>query len=400
MKQEHIILSRKTSGSQRKDPFLGQAAEFFQPSFESLPEMEFDLQVESIDKKGIAEMIADPNVSGIAPSLPTKLIEPFELAADQSPEEGASTWGVEVVKATESPFSGRGIKVAVLDTGIDRLHEAFDGITLIEENFTEESQNDQNGHGTHVAGTIFGRNVDGTRIGVANGIENALIGKVLGNGGGSTRDIYRSILWASQEGASIISMSLGIDFPGYVQYLIDQGFPSDLATSRALEGYRANINLYSQLSSLLRAQGSFMPSSLLIAAAGNESKRDIHPDYEIAVAPPATANGVLSVGALGQHADGLKVASFSNTGPRMSAPGVNVRSAKVGGGLVSFNGTSMAAPHVAGVFALWAEKLKNEGRLNHRELSARVEGTTTWQPIANGQDPMDIGAGLVQAPLT
>lgn len=398
MKQELIILSRKASSLNRGDAFSGPAFEFFQPSFQPATDLEFNLQVESMDKKEIAEVIADPNVSGIAPSMPTKLIAPFESKSEHFSDSEVA-WGVEAVQATDSPFTGKGIKVAVLDTGIDRYHEAFAGVNLVEQNFTNESPDDLNGHGTHVAGTIFGRDVEGIRIGVAKGVETALIGKVLGNGGGGTKDIYQAISWASREGATVISMSLGIDFPGFVKFLIEQhGFPPDLATSRALEGYRANVNLYSQLSALLRAQGGIMSSSLLVAAAGNESKRDIHPDYEIAVAPPAASNGVLSVGALMQDRQGLKIADFSNTGVRISAPGVGIQSARVGGGLVSFDGTSMATPHVAGVFALWAEKLKSEGRLNHRELNARVEGTATWKPIAGGQDPADIGSGLVQAP--
>lgn len=394
MKQEHIILTKKSTLGRSGNPFLGPSARFFQTDFQ--PEVEFDLHSEVLGKSEIEKITKDPSVSGIAPSIPTVLVEPFE--SESTEESSTVAWGIEAVNASNSAFSGKGVKVAVLDTGIDRSHEAFHGVNLIEKNFTDESADDLHGHGTHVAGTIFGRAVDGVRIGVADGVETALIGKVLGQNGGSTKSTYEAITWAAKQGASIISMSLGMDFPGYVQKLVEAGFPVDLATSKALEGYRANLNLYSKLSSLLEVQGSFINSSLLVAAAGNESKREVHVDYEIMVAPPAASNGVLSVGALAKTSNGLTVADFSNTGPRVSGPGVNVQSAKLGGGRIAFSGTSMATPHVAGVCALWAEKLKGEGRLNYRELVARVEGTTTWDSIAPGQSGSDVGSGLVQAP--
>ena len=153
-------------------------------------------------------------------------------------------------------------------------------------------------------------------------------------------------------------MSLGMDFPGMVKRLADRGFPVDLATSKALEAYRGNIDLFAALAELARARGAmFGNATLLIGAAGNESKRGRHPDHEIAVAPPATARGFVSVGALGRSTDGLTVADFSNTRPRISGPGVGIRSARTGGGLTAMNGTSMATPHVAGVAALWASKM-------------------------------------------
>ncbi len=101
----------------------------------------------------------------------------------------------------------------MLDTGIDANHPAFAGVQLVQRNFTEEPPQDLHGHGSHCAGTIFGRDVAGTRIGVARNIKRALIGKVLGEGGGSSATLARAIHWALEEGAHVISMSLGIDFP-------------------------------------------------------------------------------------------------------------------------------------------------------------------------------------------
>ena len=76
----------------------------------------------------------------------------------------------------------------------------------------------------------------GTRIGVARGVSKALIGKVLGNdGSGSSEMIFEAINWASENKADVISMSLGFDFPGMVESLIDDGLPAELAASQALE---------------------------------------------------------------------------------------------------------------------------------------------------------------------
>jgi subtilisin family serine protease len=230
-------------------------------------------------------------------------------------------------------------------------------------------------------------------------VRKALIGKVLGqDGGGSSDQIVKAILWAVDEGAHVISMSLGMNFPGWVQQMIDGGMPADLATSRALEGYRANTRLFDTLSDHIKARGLAAQATVIVAAAGNESRRELGEDYEISVAPPAVAEGVVSVAALGEGASGLVVATFSNTGANLGAPGVDVISAAPGGGLRSMSGTSMATPHVAGVAALWAEQLLERGRLDVFGLIGKMAGSATSEPLASGFDPFDVGAGLIQCP--
>ena len=237
----------------------------------------------------------------------------------------------------------------------------------------------------------------GTRIGVARNIKRALIGKVLGQGGGSSITIAQAIQWAVNEGANVISMSLGIDFPGYVKFLTAvQGLEVEPATSIALEAYRANINLFSELSRFVQAQGLFGQGTIIVAASGNESNR---PRYEVSVAPPAAGTGIIAVGALQESPRGFAVASFSNDQVNISAPGVNVVSASVGGGLRSLSGTSMATPHVAGVAALWAQRqLAATGRVNHQTFMSRLIASGTLAPLARGYEIDNVGTGIVQAP--
>ena len=343
-------------------------------------------------------MLQNKRVAAVAPVLPMKLIAPVGERNVSTAPQAATLWGLDAVGALTSPFDGSGIVVAVLDTGIDPTHEAFQrhGLKLERRNFTDAGPDDDNGHGTHCAGTIFGGAVDGTRIGVAPGVSRAMIGKVLGGNGGGSDQIAQAIQWAVNGGAHVISMSLSIDFPGYVMRLLNDGLPADVATSLALEGYRANILLFERLASFVSARGLLAQPSLLVAAAGNENRQGA--EFEIGVSPPAVSDGIISVAALGQTPEGLAIAPFSNTGARLSGPGVDIVSARPGGGLASMDGTSMAAPHVAGVAALWAQKLLSENRLFGNEWAARLIASGTSSALKPGFEPTDIGTGLVRAP--
>ncbi|SOC49641.1 Subtilase family protein [Blastococcus aggregatus] len=387
---------RDMASARTDEPYGGAAA----AGAPDLGSVGLRVDVESLDKADVRAIGRDPEVRAIAPVMPTRLVHPVGEAEDGPATAAGPTWGVTAVRADRSSRTGAGVVVAVLDTGIDAAHPAFAGVQLTQMDFSGSGDGDKQGHGTHCAGTVFGRDVGGTRIGVAPGVGQALIGKVLGdNGSGDSDMIFRGIQWALDNHAQVVSMSLGFDFPGMVQDLVGRDWPADLATSAALEAYRANLRMFDALMALARGREPFGGGCVFVAAAGNESRRSVNPDYEIAVSIPAAADGVVSVGALGEGAGGLQVAPFSNTFPQVSGPGVKVLSAKVGGGLQSLIGTSMATPHVAGVAALWWEELVAANLpLSARAALAKLLATATTTGLAAGVDPADRGLGIVQAP--
>ncbi len=364
-------------------------------------DLDVEVETAALSTKDVQDARRDPALLGAAPVMPVVLIKPQAVEAEaEAQEEPEVAWGVKAVGALDSPFTGAGVTVAVLDTGIDADHEAFDGKTIEQRDFTGEGDGDGNGHGTHCAGTLFGGTVGGLRIGVAPGVDRALIGKVLdSDGGGTTEQILDGLLWAVRSGANVVSMSLGFDFPGLVRRLIDRGMDVEPATSMALAAFRENVRLFDALGLLVRAHSSMFSNAIVIAAAGNESRR---PRYEVATSAPAAADGLISVGALqrrgGSHVR-YAVASFSNAAPVMSGPGVAIQSAKTGGGLASLNGTSMATPHVAGVAALWFEQILSTNPGAHiRQLEGRLIGTASLDDIAAGETLANVGVGLARAP--
>lgn len=360
---------------------------------------EFSIEVNDLRKKDVAERSREAEVQAIAPVMPMKLVAPLAGGEGMPGAAAGMTWGVEAIGADTSPYTGEGIVAAVLDTGIDAAHPAFQGVELVQKDFTGEGDGDWNGHGTHCAGTIFGRSVNGKRIGIAPGIRKALIGKVLGGAGGGTSDsICAAIQWAVDNGANVISMSLGMDFPGFVKQLKASGKPEDVAVSFALEGYRKNVLLFEKLAAFVKASGAFSQAAVIVAAAGNESRREGNDAWEIAVSPPAVADGIVSVGAVAKSAAGFRIAPFSNTGCNICAPGVNILSAWKNGDMATISGTSMATPHIAGAAALWAEKIKRSGNLTAFHLTASLVGSATTEGFQAGFDPLDTGAGMVRCP--
>ena len=295
----------------------------------------------------------------------------FYVYATYTYEDTAErTWGIAAVGADTCPFDGTGIRVAVLDTGLDLTHPDFQGRAIVHRSFVPgEDVQDGNGHGTHCCGTSVGRSAGGNvpRYGVAPGAD-LVVGKVLGNAGsGRETDIIRAMAWAMQEGCDVVSMSLG----------------------RAVRPGETYSAAYERIGQTLLDNGT-----LVVAAAGNDSMRT--QGFIAPVGAPANSPSIMAVAALDPA---LQVAAFSSGGINgeggavdLAAPGVAVFSSWPRPRLYhSIAGTSMACPHVAGVAALHAQ---SDPKLRGRALWKRLDDTA--RDI--GLMPRDVGAGLVQAP--
>ena len=278
---------------------------------------------------------------------------------------------------------------------------AFRDVDLLEKDFTGSGNGDSDGHGTHCAGILFGRNVDGIRIGVAPGVRRALIGKVVERKGGDSDMLARGVAWAHEQGAQIISMSVGFDFAATVADRINQGWIGDLAAAATLEAYRANLTLLDRLLQMLRMQEPFTGGAIMVAAAGNDSSRGAGGEFIMSACPPSGADSIIAVGSLDPNLDGkgYRVSDFSNSGVEISAPGRDIASAAAGGGLKVQSGTSVAAPHVAGVARFVVAGDQAVGAPGQRDSRAwKIAGKRAGEGLLAGRLSSERGAGLALAP--
>ncbi|MEV7287112.1 S8 family serine peptidase [Streptomyces sp. NPDC093252] len=290
-----------------------------------------------------------------------------EVALDKSvPQIGAP-------KAWAKNYDGKGVKIAVLDTGVDTHHDDLKSQVVASKNFTSAADaGDKYGHGTHVASIAAGTGAKsgGKFKGVAPGAQ-ILNGKVLDdNGFGDDSGILAGMEWAAEQGAGVVNLSLG---------------GGDTPEIDPLE---AAVNKLSAEKGILFA-----------IAAGNDGPES--------VGSPGSADAALTVGAVD---DQDKLAGFSSTGPRVgdgaikpdvTAPGVAITAAaakdsliarEVGenpAGYLTIDGTSMATPHVAGAAAI----LKQQ----HPDwTSAQLKGALTGSTKGGNYTAFQQGSGRIQ----
>ncbi|WSF66399.1 S8 family peptidase [Streptomyces sp. NBC_01352] len=276
-------------------------------------------------------------------------------------------------KAWAAGYNGKGVKIAVLDTGVDATHPDLKNQVVAAKNFTPAADaTDKVGHGTHVASIAAGTGAKsgGKLKGVAPGAA-ILNGKVLDDtGSGDDSGILAGMEWAAEQGAQVVNLSLG---------------GMDTPEEDPLE---AAVNKLSAEKGILFA-----------IAAGNSGPES--------VGSPGSADAALTVGAVD---DTDKLASFSSTGPRLgdgaikpdvTAPGVDITAASAKGsqieqevgekpaGYLSISGTSMATPHVAGAAAI----LKQQ----HPDWTyAELKGALTASTKGGKYTPFQQGSGRIQ----
>ncbi|MFF7888111.1 S8 family serine peptidase [Streptomyces sp. NPDC020794] len=345
------------------------------------------LKLPAIDGAALSAKKSTSFWADIAPALGT---EPTTKAAKQLGEGIDKIWLDGKVQASldvsvpqigapevwKSGYDGKGVDVAVLDTGVDTGHPDLAGKIAETQSFVPgETVQDGHGHGTHVASTIVGSGAasDGKRKGVAPGAE-LRVGKVLDNTGhGQDSWIIAGMEWAAKSGAKIVSMSLGGDATG----------PSDI--------------LSETVDKLSESTGT-----LFVIAAGNSGPS------EQTVGTPGIADSALTVGAVDKSD---KLASFSSRGPRagdyavkpeITAPGVAITAARAAGTSMpggtpvddyytTASGTSMATPHVAGAAALVAQAHPD---WTGRQIKQALATTAKTMPDA---DVFEQGDGRVDA---
>jgi thermitase len=282
-------------------------------------------------------------------------VEPnFLASAFLSPNDPlyGNQWNLKKVLAEQAfdVSNGGGSTIAVIDTGIDSTHPDLSGLVLTGLNTIDGSSNtsDSNSHGTHVAGIAAAQTNNGSGIASISYQSKVLPVKVLGgDGSGTYSDVAEGIVYAADNGARVINMSLGGS--------------SDSTTLKNAVNYALGRG------------------SMIVASAGNNGNSS--PSY------PASYPGVLSVSASDQS-DNL--ASFSSYGNNVfvASPGVSITSSVPGGGYKQYNGTSMAAPHLAGLIALVLSK--NPGYSNSEVLDQIKKNSEKVGPYSydqNGWNP-------------
>ncbi len=291
-------------------------------------------------------------------------IEPnyvYHAVATPNDPRWADSWGVGAINAPNLWLltQGEGVKVAVIDTGVDAGHPDLAGRVLPGYDLVNDDGDatDDHGHGTHVAGTIAALVNNGIDVGgVAPGAKIIPIKVLNASGQGYNADIANGVLEAANRGAKIINLSLG-------------GTDNSETLRRAIADVQAR-------------------GVVVVAAAGNDGVST--PFY------PAANDGVIAVAAVDSA---RRKADFSNYGDYIdiAAPGVNIGSTRKGGGVATMSGTSMASPHVAGACALLVAQFPNL-KAGHLLRLMQVGGQATSGFTGNAPKALNVEEAFVHYP--
>ncbi len=284
--------------------------------------------------KGRTEVRMDAGLPRVLVHRAVKDLRALRRVAEEVPER--INWAQRIlgIPSVWQVTQGEGVKVAVLDTGIDVDHPDLADAIVDSKDFTGEGVEDTNGHGTHVAGIIAARLNEVGFVGVAPKA-GLLVGKVLGKGGkGSFEWIAQGIEWAIAKGAHVISMSLG----------------------GSTSTHRLFVTVHEAL-----VKGRFV-----VCAAGNEGSL-----FQNSIGFPGRYGGVITAAS---HDENGNPSGFSSRGGEVDfmSPGSNIWSMYKDGGYATLSGTSMATPFVAGLAALI--------------ISKHLRTATNKTPLENNED--------------
>jgi subtilisin len=294
---------------------------------------------------------APATIEGVELPSIQSIIQPFSAR----PAKAALPWGITRVNAPAawSVTKGAGVKVAVIDTGIDYTHPTLKrnikgGHNAVDAQKADDFMDD-NGHGTHVSGTIAGVGDAKGVTGVAPAVDLYGVKVLDAQGSGTVAGVIAGIQWAADNHMDVANMSLGSDES-------DQSLADAVAAAA-----KAGLTI--------------------IAAAGNSGGP---------VGYPGAYPECIAVSASDKDD---KIASFSSFGPQVAviAPGVDVFSTYMGGGYKTLSGTSMATPHVTGLAAL---AVAAKGVRGSDAIRAALKAAASPLP---GLSPEQQGAGLVDA---
>lgn len=271
---------------------------------------------------------------------------------------------INAVAAWDSCSQGEGVIVAVVDTGIDLDHPDLQANLVSGRSFVSgvSSPDDDEGHGTHVAGIVAGVSNNGGIIGVAPKASLMPVKVLNDQGSGWTYDIADGIEWAVDNGAGVINLSLGsVDKSSTLQAAVD---------------YATNQG------ALLVAAGGNCGDSLYFLSGCTYQDQPVYPA------------GYTNVMAVASTDSSDNQSSFSNEGSyiEIAAPGSNIYSTYPSAGYATMSGTSMASPHVAGLAALiWSQ---NPSWTN-QEVRAQIRATA--QDLGSSGWDSKFGYGRIDA---
>jgi subtilisin family serine protease len=329
----------------------------------SRPEVD---RVDEDPKINWLKAVSAPSSDNFLPDIHA-IIQPFKLSKPSRLADAPLPWGIKRVNASgawANGNKGQGVKLVVIDTGIDYNHPDLKPVIKGGWNAITKATDfmDDHGHGTHCSGTIAGQGqvIGGTAIwGVAPKVDLYGVKVLDANGSGTFDDVIAGMQWAVTNHMDVASMSLGAS----------QGNDSLAAAVKAMKDNGV----------------------ALIAAAGNSGDDGQGGDT---VGYPAHYDGAIAIAASDAND---QVAYFSSRGSAVAliGPGVDVLSLAPGGGTATMSGTSMATPHNAGLAALAVAS----GAHGYEAVRSAMIAAATKLKDASGQPhaPNLQGNGLVDA---